>query len=159
LVRWLIEPGAGFVVPFATFFPAILLSSLIGGWRLGVFALIASFLCAQFFFITPTFGIDFTRAGSRINAALFLGKASPLIWMGAYERTLMRDRRDHASDLTTLLEEQSHRIKNKLALVQAILTMQANASGEPAVKEALNRATLRVKSIADVHEHLRRGER
>ena len=53
-------------------------------------------------------------------------------------------------------DELNHRVKNNLAIVSAMLEMQARATTAPQVREPLLRAVDRVKTIADVHASLYR---
>ncbi len=59
-----------------------------------------------------------------------------------------------------LAREMSHRVKNSLAIVASLLTLQARANeGEPAVRAALQDARSRVEAIAGVHDQLwRQGQ-
>ena len=52
-----------------------------------------------------------------------------------------------------LLEEMSHRVKNKFAMVSSIITLQARRSS-PDVKQALEDIASRVNIIATVHNYL-----
>lgn len=54
-----------------------------------------------------------------------------------------------------LAREMSHRVKNSLAIVASLLTLQARSNeGEPAVLAALQDARSRVEAIAGVHDQL-----
>jgi two-component sensor histidine kinase len=54
-----------------------------------------------------------------------------------------------------LAREMSHRVKNSLAIVASLLTLQARSNeGEPAVRAALHDARSRVEAIAGVHDQL-----
>jgi two-component sensor histidine kinase len=58
-----------------------------------------------------------------------------------------------------LAREMSHRVKNSLAIVASLLTLQARANeGEPAVLAALQDARSRVEAIAGVHDQLWRQD-
>jgi two-component sensor histidine kinase len=58
-----------------------------------------------------------------------------------------------------LAREMSHRVKNSLAIVASLLTLQArSAEGEPAVLAALQDARSRVEAIAGVHDQLWRQD-
>lgn len=56
-----------------------------------------------------------------------------------------------------LTREVSHRVKNSLALVSSLLTMQARSSGSEDVKAALANAGARIQAISEVHDQLWRG--
>lgn len=53
-----------------------------------------------------------------------------------------------------MMREMSHRVKNSLMLVTAMLSMQARATKNPDVRRVLTDAETRVATIAAVHDHL-----
>jgi PAS domain S-box-containing protein len=55
LARWLIGEYVGARIPFVTFYPAIVLATLIGGLWPGIFATVLSTFAAWFLFIPPYF--------------------------------------------------------------------------------------------------------
>jgi two-component sensor histidine kinase len=67
-----------------------------------------------------------------------------------YEQ-LMREALEHQG---MLVREVSHRVKNSLQLVAAMLALQARATAEGEVRDALTVAQTRVQSIGQVHDHL-----
>lgn len=58
-----------------------------------------------------------------------------------------------------LTREMSHRVKNSLASVVGLLRVQARSAQSEDVQNALRDASLRVATIAEVHDHLWRGSR
>ena len=58
-----------------------------------------------------------------------------------------------------LTREMSHRVKNSLASVVGLLRVQARSAPSQDVKNALEDASLRVATIAQVHDHLWRSPR
>jgi two-component sensor histidine kinase len=58
-----------------------------------------------------------------------------------------------------LTREMSHRVKNSLTSVVGLLRVQARSAQSQDVKNALQDASLRVATIAQVHDHLWRGSR
>jgi two-component sensor histidine kinase len=56
-----------------------------------------------------------------------------------------------------LTREMSHRVKNSLASVVGLLRVQARSAQSQDVKNALHDASLRVSTIAEVHDHLWRS--
>lgn len=58
-----------------------------------------------------------------------------------------------------LTREMSHRVKNSLTSVVGLLRVQARSAQSEDVKNALEHASLRVATIAEVHDHLWRGSR
>jgi PAS domain S-box-containing protein len=55
---------------------------------------------------------------------------------------------------TVLLQEIHHRVKNNLAVVSSLLSMQADTAGSSEAKLALDKSQQRVHSMALIHEHL-----
>lgn len=58
------------------------------------------------------------------------------------------------NDLAAALAEGDHRLANSLSLTAALLGMQRRASREPAVRDAIHDAEMRVASIARFHAYL-----
>lgn len=58
----------------------------------------------------------------------------------------------------TLLKEIHDRVKNNLAVVSAMLQMQAFNEGDPALKEKLLDSMFRIRAMADIHELLYQTE-
>ncbi|MES1200901.1 MAG: histidine kinase dimerization/phosphoacceptor domain -containing protein [Pseudomonadota bacterium] len=57
-----------------------------------------------------------------------------------------------------LTREMSHRVKNSLSAVVSLLRVQARSAHSEEIERALNDASSRVETIAQVHDHLWRGE-
>jgi two-component system, sensor histidine kinase PdtaS len=66
----------------------------------------------------------------------------------------LHESNEHQSLLT---REMSHRVKNSLASVLGLLRVQARSAQSEEVKNALRDASLRIATIAEVHDHLWRG--
>ncbi len=64
------------------------------------------------------------------------------------------DRKAAEARLATMFEELNHRVKNNLAAVAALLTLQGQAASRP-VKAELAKAAARIQAIAAAHEALR----
>ena len=55
-----------------------------------------------------------------------------------------------------LVQEVHHRVKNSLAMVQALLTLQARATADDGAAQQLRESAGRVRTIGSMHEHLYR---
>ena len=61
------------------------------------------------------------------------------------------------ADKDMLLREIDHRVRNSIAMVASLLSMQGGASTSTAVKQALEVASARLVAIARIHERLYKG--
>jgi len=86
----------------------------------------------------------------------FLQGAANVLGM-AIERQRYENRL-HASleQQKMLIKEINHRVKNSLQLVSSMFHLQANASTDPALIQALHAASGRINAVARVHERLYR---
>jgi PAS domain S-box-containing protein len=66
------------------------------------------------------------------------------------------DRKQAEQRHAELFDELNHRVKNNLAVVSAMLSMQARAAASPEVHDHLMAAVERIQTIADVHASLYR---
>ena len=66
------------------------------------------------------------------------------------------ERKDAETRQTEMFDELNHRVKNNLAAVSAMLTMQARVADDPKVGEQLRKAVDRIETIGDVHASLYR---
>ena len=73
-----------------------------------------------------------------------------------YIKVLRDETERHCADehQEIMLREMSHRVKNSLALVAAMLAMQARSAKQEEVGQALRDAEARVGTIAEVHDQL-----
>lgn len=58
---------------------------------------------------------------------------------------------------TVLTREISHRVKNSLAMVAGLLSMQSRSASDPVLRRALDDARTRVRTIAQIHDRLWRA--
>jgi two-component sensor histidine kinase len=111
------------LLPGGLLFPAVLLASLIGGWRAGVAAGVLS-VVARFFVTRPRFDPLFVgQAPNLANLAVFILAAAVIIALGAYVRFLLdrlRDSRDALSRRTLHYVTLFETIPEGFAVVEAI---------------------------------------
>jgi two-component sensor histidine kinase len=69
------------------------------------------------------------------------------------------DRKQTERRHAEMFDELNHRVKNNLAIVSAMLSMQARAATSLEVRESLTTAVARIQTIADVHASLYRTGR
>ncbi len=140
-------------VPFLLFFPATILAAFMGGWRAGLTCVaIATPVAAYFFLGSPgQAAIDMEDWLRLLIFVLICLLIVGLLWsLQTVSQQLFAER-----ELVRLLaREGNHRIGNSLQLVAAALQLQATASDDDGVKEALTAARSRISAIARVHRRL-----
>ena len=120
LLRLAVAPIAPGAVPFATYFPAILITTFVAGRTAGALATVLSGVAAWGLFIEPrlTFTIDRTEA---VSVLLFLGAALIMMWVADQYRRVLRRLDEEETYRQVIVDELGHRMKNKLATIHAIL--------------------------------------
>jgi K+-sensing histidine kinase KdpD len=62
LIRWALGPYVHDRIPFTTYYPAIVVATLLGGFWLGSLVSVVSGFLAWWLFMPPTFGFSFDAA-------------------------------------------------------------------------------------------------
>lgn len=140
--------------PLLIFFPAVFLCALLFDRGSGFFATVLSALIAAYFFIEPYFSF---RISFPSVVAVFIFVVI-CFTMAAVTEALRKTivRLDESEKTKALLfEELAHRTKNDLAIISSAITLQSNASDNPAVQSALKEANARVLVVAKAQERLR----
>jgi two-component sensor histidine kinase len=133
---------------FVLFIPAIMAAALMFDRGTGFFALALS-LAGVALLVSWRFSAE-------VHVAAFVsfsvvGTGVVFVSEGlhrALERAYTAER-----DAALLLQEMSHRVKNKFAMTLSIIGLQARQS-EPATRAALDAIAARVRVIANVHDYL-----
>ena len=150
LVFWLFKPD---LVIFATYYPAVLLATLIGGWWAGIVAQVVGGIAAWLFF-DPSL-VPPTQAFSEQIADFGLyGLSSGLIiWACEHYRRVIRRLDEEEQYRRLVVDELSHRLRNKLAVVQAVL------GHELQIEESVRTKILdRLRALAAADELLARPD-
>lgn len=121
LARMAIDLIAPNAVPFATYFPAILLATLAGGWLAGAFATLISATVSWYMFVPPRYQWVSPTSDDLVSLTLFVLAALAVMWVAEQYRRMIRrlDEEEHYRQV--VVDELGHRVKNKLATIYAIL--------------------------------------
>lgn len=96
-------------------------------------------------------GAAFGTNISAIAYFAFVGICLVFVAEGLHSALVKAHAAQHASDL--LLQEMSHRVKNKFSMISSIISLQSRSSS-PDVRLALQDISTRVNIIATVHNYL-----
>lgn len=148
-------PGA---VPFMFIFPVIAVAVLISGPRAGLLTLFASQLLA-WYALLPVQG-SFRIASRADGVSLLLSTLAEFMLLGALAayRSAVNAGAEMVSgryeDARLALRELDHRTKNNLQLMQSILYLKAQRTGDPDTKRELAAAGARLGIVGSMNSYL-----
>ena len=157
-VRLAISPLLGEVAPFALGIVAVVIASLVGGWRSGLVSMVLGTTLIWYLVLPPYRSFEIESASTAL--VLVVGTSTEaviLLALGLYQREVRAGQLDRARRINFLghaLKEMDHRTKNNFQIVTSLLTLQANRSSSEEVSEALNEAAERLKAVAAVYDAL-----
>jgi len=96
---WLIGP----TLPFATYFPAIMVAALVGGSVAGIIAIVASVIVVWWTFTPPFFEFNPLTLQQLADIALFGFSAGLIVWLAVVYRNLLRALEDHETQRQLLV--------------------------------------------------------
>jgi two-component sensor histidine kinase len=109
---------------FTTFYPAVLFTALLGGVGAGMYAAVLGGLIAWWAFMTPPFTFlarTFGQAGSEV---IYVFACLLIVWAAEHYRSLTKRLEDEEKLRKLTVEELAHRLKNKIATIQSIISFQ-----------------------------------
>lgn len=150
LAKWL-DP-----LKFLTFYPAIVLSTLIAGWPQGAFVLALSAASAWYFFFEPlnTFVIKDANTIAALIGFLLVGGLILLLVAAMRELIRRLEAANHLQD--QLFGELEHRVANNLQVIIALLhTAKRKLHQNPAAAEdVIEQAESRMHTISRLNRRL-----
>jgi two-component sensor histidine kinase len=133
---------------FTTFYPAVLLATLIGGAGPGIFAALFSAVTCWLFFLPPFTELLPLGLSDEINLLTFLISSLFIVWATDHYRRLTKQLRDEEHFRKLAVAELSHRLRNKVATIQAIVAFRLQA--HPEIKDEINRALGALRSTDEL---------
>ena len=133
---------------FLFFFLPIVASALMFDRRTGFFAIALSM-----FLVATLLDWSAKHVSHLIALLLFAVVGACLVFIAEGLHRALETANAAQRATALLLEEMSHRVKNKFAMVSSIISLQARRSS-PDVKQALEEIARRVNIIATVHNYL-----
>lgn len=124
VVRWVAGLWFEDIVPFATFFPAVLLAVLVGGVGPGIVAALAGGAIGWWAFLTPPMTFFPLKLGQVISLIAYLITCLIIVWAAEHYRRLTKRLEDEQKFRELAVEELAHRLKNKVATIQSIVSLR-----------------------------------
>lgn len=119
-LQWLDQDAS----PLIAYYPAVVLTALLGGIGPGVLVAIVGGLAAWWGFMPPAFSFSLTRYGDKVTVVTFGFVSLCLVWAADYFRRLAKRLEDEEHLRQLAVQELAHRLKNKIATIQAIISVQ-----------------------------------
>ena len=121
LLRW----GLGFLTQdlqaFTTFYPAVLFAALVGGVGPGVLAALLGGIICWWEFLPPHTGLVPLGRADAINMVTYCVASALIVWAIDHYRALTKRLSDEEGFRKLAVDELAHRLKNKVATIQAIV--------------------------------------
>lgn len=159
-VRMLVAPVLPPGYPFLTFFPAVIVTSVLFGVRAGAVQAVLCGCMAWYFFIPPVYSMALSQ-GSAVAMSFYVFVVATDIalvhWMQAANRQLAREQaisRTLAETRELLFRELQHRVSNNLQVAAALLSMRRARLAEPEGRAALEDTARRLALIGRISRQL-----
>jgi two-component sensor histidine kinase len=123
----------GNAISFVSYFPAIVLTTLVSGFGPGMFVAIASMI-VRWWISAPQIGADWD------NAAFYLLCSASTVWIVHSYRITSGRLHESEGHIRLLMGELQHRRRNTLAVVQAIVTktLQGNIADAKKINDRIS---------------------
>jgi two-component sensor histidine kinase len=106
--------------PYITFYPALVLASLCGGPRVGLVAVAATLLLAWYLWLPAPMSFVITGTRTPLTIGIYIVSAALLAWVVGLARLTLDQVAASEADQAMSARESVHRIKNLIAIVQAL---------------------------------------
>ena len=147
-IRWTIGSFFAGVVPFATFFPAVLFAALVGGIGPGTFAAISGGVIGWWAFLDPPMALFPLTSGARISLIAYLVTSLVIVWAADHYRRLTKRLEGEEKFRQLAVEELAHRLKNKVATIQSIVALRLRE--DPETRDEILRCFDSLKAADDL---------
>ena len=148
LLRWGLEFFTTNLQAFTTFYPAVLFATLWGGAGAGIFATFLGGVLSWWAFLPPyTVLLPLSRA-DEINLLTYFVSSILVVWATDHYRRLTKRLQDEDTFRKLAVDELAHRLKNKLATIQAIVGFRLRE--HPHVRDEITAALTALTATDDL---------
>jgi K+-sensing histidine kinase KdpD len=128
-------------VQFITFFPAVIITTLISGFGAGLFCVVLSAIAATFFVLPPRLSFYIDHPGEIAGVLLFVLVTLSNVILVAGLRFAVERYKERVEKERLLMREVNHRAKNMLSVVDAIAhqTAAQNPRISPNISPSVSR--------------------
>ena len=130
LVRLILGELFGLTLPFATFFPAVLISALFGGAVMGGLSIALSLPVVWWAFMPPYNEFKPVTPVLAANFLLFIVSSLLMVWLAVVHRRLLASFAEKEQEREILAREIQHREKNILAVVFSLIRQSVTQKDE-----------------------------
>lgn len=146
--------GAVPVVPFAPYYPAVLLTALFLDWRWAAGSTVASVAIVGKLFLAPALG-DWLTSPIWMRMMLFVLACLVLMAVGDTLRRVIRQMELLSMERDLLAHEMKHRVQNTLTIVDAMVTLGNKDVGTEQFSRDLSQ---RIKALARTNQLVLNGK-
>jgi two-component sensor histidine kinase len=138
---------------FSSYYSATLVAALVGGVPAGILAAMSGALAGFWLFVPPDWTSHVFDWDQMVSALLFAVSSAVIIWAAKSYRDLLARLREEQDRRQLLNHELAHRIKNMLAIVQAVAGQTLR--DQPTTLDKLNN---RIAALAATNDLLIKSE-
>jgi two-component sensor histidine kinase len=132
LIRFPLDDLAGEPLPpYITFYPALVIASLCGGPRIGFLTAAATLLLAWYLWLPVPYSFVIAGARTPLTLGIYAVSSSLLAWVAGLARLMVDQIAANEAERALSARESVHRIKNLIAVVQAMTSKIAREAKTP----------------------------
>jgi two-component sensor histidine kinase len=132
LIKFPLDAWAGEPLPpYITFYPAVVLASLCGGPRVGFATAVTALLLAWYLWLPTFFSFAISGARTPLTLGIFAFSSALLAWVVGLARLVLDQVVANEAERALSARESVHRIKNLIAIVQALAAKIAREVSTP----------------------------
>lgn len=146
------------VAPYSFVYPAVLFSTLLGGWMAGLGTMAIGGYLAWMFVVPRAAAVgapmNYQGAALVITAITAFCVIAVAEGFRAAARHAARERNAKLAERELLFRELQHRVANDFTLATSLLELQRRKSASTETRSALDQAIARLRSIGRVHRQI-----